>query len=102
MKVLLTFTGFHDPYSLGLVGEEQQAGPVLSLMQAKSFDHLMLISTPSTQTNAVETRDILKELLPSLGISVIHAPLNDPTDYSAILRGNRSDPRVEMGAGQRS
>lgn len=26
MKVLLTFTGFHDPYGVGLVGDEEQAG----------------------------------------------------------------------------
>lgn len=30
MKVLLTFTGFQDPYSIGLVGQEEQPGPILS------------------------------------------------------------------------
>ena len=37
MKILLTFTGFHDPYSLGLVGEEEQPGPILSLVGAVTF-----------------------------------------------------------------
>ena len=31
MDVLLTFTGFHDPYAIGLVGQEEQPGPILSL-----------------------------------------------------------------------
>ena len=32
MKILLTFTGFHGPYPLGLVGEEEQSGPILFLV----------------------------------------------------------------------
>ena len=31
MNILLTFTGFHDPYALGLMGGEEVPGPVLSL-----------------------------------------------------------------------
>ncbi len=34
MKTLLTFTGFHDPYSRGLIGEQEQLGPILSLVEA--------------------------------------------------------------------
>ena len=45
MRVLATYTGFHDPYSLGLVGEEQQAGPIISLVNARAFDHVVQIST---------------------------------------------------------
>jgi hypothetical protein len=32
MDVLLTFTGFHDPYFKGLVDQEEQPGPILSLL----------------------------------------------------------------------
>jgi hypothetical protein len=42
MKILLTFTGFHDPYAVGLVGEDEQPGPILSLVGAKSFDRVVL------------------------------------------------------------
>jgi hypothetical protein len=49
MKVLLTFTGFHDPYVIGLVGQEEQPGPILSLVGARSFDRVILFSTPNTE-----------------------------------------------------
>ena len=55
MRVLVTFTEFHDPYSLGLVGEEQQAGQIISLVNARSFDHIVLISTSNTQENTTAT-----------------------------------------------
>jgi len=42
MNVLLTFTGFHDPYFKGLVDEEEQPGPILSLLTTRSFDHIFL------------------------------------------------------------
>lgn len=71
MRVLLTFTGFHDPYSLGLVGDEQQAGPVVSLAQVKPFDHVMLISTSNTRQNTTKTKAVLTALKPDLGISVV-------------------------------
>ena len=35
MDVLLTFTGFHDPYFKGLVDQEEQPGPILSLLHRK-------------------------------------------------------------------
>jgi len=50
-KLLFTFTGFQDPYSLGLVGEDEQPGPILSLLRTKSFDKIILFSTPRTEKN---------------------------------------------------
>jgi len=38
MKVLLTFAGFHDPYAVGLVGQKEQAGLIVSFIRAISFD----------------------------------------------------------------
>ncbi len=40
-KLLLTFTGFQDPYSLGLVGEDEQPGPILSLLRTIIFRYKM-------------------------------------------------------------
>jgi len=90
MRVLVTFTGFHDPYSLGLVGEEQQAGPIISLVNARSFDHVVLISTPNTQENTTTTESVVKALHPELGVSIIDAELGDPTNYAEILRALRT------------
>ena len=38
MNILLTFTGFHDPYTLGLIGGEEVPGPILSLLSVRTFD----------------------------------------------------------------
>ena len=59
MDVLLTFTGFHDPYFKGLVDQEEQPGPILSLLSARSFDHIFLFDTPSTHGVTQETKDVI-------------------------------------------
>jgi DNA-binding NtrC family response regulator len=87
LRILLTFTGFHDPYSKGLVGEDEQPGPVLSLLQARSFDLVYLLSTPNTERNTAATAAALKE---RVDLKVVALPLQDPTDYSAILKHLRS------------
>jgi len=93
MKILLTFTGFHDPYAMGLVGEEEQPGPILSLAAAMSFDRIILFSTPSTEKHTSATGDALRSLYPSIEIEVRDLALGDPTDYVAILRGLRAHIR---------
>ncbi|WJW74725.1 sigma 54-interacting transcriptional regulator [Thiohalobacter sp. IOR34] len=96
MKILLTFTGFHDPYSLGLVGEEQQAGPILSLVKARPFDHVVLISTLNTRENTAATESALRASNPGIEISIIDAALSDPTDYIEILRVLRTKVRPTL------
>lgn len=86
MKTLLTFAGFHDPYSVGLVGQEQQPGPILSLAMARPFDRIVLFSTPSVQQHTRETADALKSSCPDSAVTTIDLPLRDPTDYVPILR----------------
>lgn len=90
INVLLTFTGFHDPYSLGLIGQEEQTGPILSLLAARSFNQVILFSTPRTEKNTEATRDAIKTLYPKTIAETRYLPLDDPTDYIAILRNLRS------------
>jgi len=90
MQVLLTFTGFHDPYVKGLVGQEEQLGPILSLVNVRSFEHIILFSTPSTVEHTQATKDALETLHPELMVEMRDLPLDDPTDYNAILRGLRT------------
>lgn len=78
------------PYSLGLVGDEQQAGPIVSLVNARRFDHVVLTSTPNTYENTTATESVLKGLNPKLGISIIEGGLSDPTDCAEILSALRS------------
>ena len=47
-RILLTFTGFHDPFSAGAIAGTEQEGPVLSLVRAVPFDHIILFGTPGT------------------------------------------------------
>ena len=93
MDVLLTFTGFHDPYFKGLVGQEEQPGPILSLLTARSFDQVILFSTPKTDQVTLETQDAISALYPEIDINILDMPLDDPTDYAGILKGLREHVR---------
>jgi transcriptional regulator with AAA-type ATPase domain len=89
MNILLTFTGFHDPYSVGLVGQEEQPGPILSLARAYTFDRIILFSTPNTENNTAGTQLALQNGKSSPAVEIRHIPLADPTEYFGILNGLR-------------
>lgn len=93
MDVLLTFTGFHDPYFKGLVDEEEQVGPILSLLSAKPFDHVFLFSTPSTEDLTEETRGAINSLYPGASVEILEVNADDPTDYSEIIISLRNHVR---------
>src|SRR4030043_1140954 len=93
MNVLLTFTGFHDPYAVGLIGQEEQAGPILSLIATIPFDRVILFSTPRTEKNTSATQDGFGSLYPKMVVEVRDVPLDDPTDYITILRALRTHIR---------
>lgn len=84
--VLLTFTGFHDPYVKGLVGQDEQPGPVMSVARARLFDHIILYSTPNTTDLTRETMAALKNACPNSKVETREVPLDDQTDCFAILR----------------
>ena len=85
MRTLLTFTGFHDPYAMGLIADEEQPGPILSLINARQFERVVLFSTARVETNSRGTLDAIRELHPSIKVEVRDLSLEDPTDYAAIL-----------------
>lgn len=84
-RALLTFTGFHDPYSKGLVGQEDQRGPILSLVAEEAFDRIILFSTPATENITLATETELAQIAPDTTTEIRDVPLGDPTDYRAIL-----------------
>ena len=90
-RILLTFTGFHDPYSRGLIGDEEQAGPILSLARSRSFDEIVLISTPNTEEHTKATAAALAAAVPLPAVRTIYLLLQDPTDYRAILAALRGE-----------
>lgn len=89
MDVLLTFTGFHDPFFKGLVNHEEQPGPILSLLSSRSFDHVFLFDTPGTQMLTKQTCDAISNLYHGCKVHILNINLDDPTDYEAILNGLR-------------
>ncbi len=89
MDVLLTFTGFHDPYAKGLVGEEHQPGPILSLLSARMFNQVYLFDTPGTREVTRKTEEAISKLHTNTQIRIIQMNLDDPTDYTQILYGLR-------------
>lgn len=93
MNVLLTFTGFNDPYSKGLIGQEDQPGPILSLATAKSFDRIILFSTPSTREITLNTQSALNSVCRTTDIEIRDIPVDDPTDYAFILKELRKHIR---------
>jgi transcriptional regulator with PAS, ATPase and Fis domain len=86
MDVLLTFTGFHDPYSSSLVEREEQAGPILSLARTRRFSRIFLFSTPNTEVISVATQDALRVVSPNSVVEIRRLLLADPTDYLVILK----------------
>jgi len=86
MKALLTFTGFHDPFSPTVVEKRKQAGPILSLVDAVGFDRVILFDTPGTAENTKQTLETLRQRRPSIPTEVHSATdLADPTDHLRIL-----------------
>jgi DNA-binding NtrC family response regulator len=97
--VLITFTGFHDPYSLGLVDEEEQPGPILTLVRERPFARIILFSTPNTSKNSEGTRAAIESQFRETEVEVLSLPLDDPTDYAAImslLRKHLKELRVAL------
>ncbi len=100
MNVLLTFTGFQDPYSKSLQSENDQTGPILSLLAVREFDRVVLFSTPNTIERSNQTMAAIHERHPSVVVELGHVELTDPTDYLEILRGlRRVIGALDLGAG---
>ena len=90
MDVLLTFTGFHDPYFKGLVDQEDRPGPILSLLTTRSFDRIILFDTLGTKKITLETKDSIDHLYPGSKVRIIELAIEDPTNYKKIFKGLRA------------
>lgn len=87
MNILLSFTGFNDPFSKGLVEQEEQPGPILSVLKAKTFQSVYLFDTPATREASSNTKEAIKNLYPECTVHVLDMKLSDPTNYHDIFRG---------------
>ncbi|MDD4018268.1 MAG: sigma-54 dependent transcriptional regulator [Kiritimatiellae bacterium] len=94
MKILLTFTGFHDPYCASVIDGAQQGGPILSMLEARSIDVIMLFNTPGATKHTEATLEALRKSYPNISLDVKELPnLADPTDHIQILRYLRNHTR---------
>lgn len=100
MDVLLTFTGFHDPFFAGLIDQEEQPGPILSLLSSRAFEQVYLFDTPGTRKSTKATRSAISRLHPGTQVQVLDTNLEDPTDYRQIFKVLRAHvPQIADKAG---
>jgi transcriptional regulator of acetoin/glycerol metabolism len=90
MKILLTFTGVHDPFAEISGAGEKMAGPVLTVSSARQFDCVHLFSTPATAANATQTKEELQKRNNSLTVEICDVPLKDPANRLGIPKQLKS------------
>ena len=85
-RVLLTFTGFHDPFVETGTEGVRHTGPVLTVVAERQFDAVYLFSTPKAAEISEATRAAIEEKHPAIQVEIRDVPLKDPTNYLGILR----------------
>jgi transcriptional regulator with PAS, ATPase and Fis domain len=93
VDVLLSFTGFHDPFFAGLVDQEEQPGPILSLLSTRSFEQVYLFDTPTTRKITKATKSAISQLHRDTQVDILDTNLDDPTEYREIFKVLRSHVR---------
>jgi len=74
-QILLTFVGPQDPHRLSLVGNEQVAGPVLTLTRSRRFDRVYLLATADTHRAAERLQEALRTEDPGVRTRLIDTEL---------------------------
>ena len=92
-RVLLSFTGFHDPFAPSVIEGQMDAGPVLSVLAERAFDLVFLFSTPRTIEITEQTQKEINKRHKTTAVEIINLPLKDPTNYLGILRQLRMNFR---------
>ncbi len=90
MKILLTFTGVHDPFAKNSIAGEKEAGPVLTVTSARQFDCVHLFSTPATAEISAQTKEELQKRNQSLTVEICHVPLKDTANPLGISKQLKS------------
>jgi DNA-binding NtrC family response regulator len=90
LKILLTFTGFHDPFAASPATGEMRTGPILTVLSERSFDRVYLFTTPKAAEISEKTAAAITERHPGVKVEILEVPLKDPTNYLGILRQLRS------------
>ncbi len=94
MEVLLTFVGYHDPYYKGPLENEELKGPILYLLSLKSFDRVILFTTPNTIDITRDTSRAIQKSFKQMDAEMVDCDIEDPTDYGQILSSIRNKFKV--------
>jgi transcriptional regulator with AAA-type ATPase domain len=84
MDVLIAFAGPRDPYVSGLASQEEP-GPLLTLLRARRFERILLLSTPLTAAAAQASAEAVGTEMPECEVELREIPLYDHASYSEIL-----------------
>jgi transcriptional regulator with AAA-type ATPase domain len=95
MRILLSFVGSQDPYSLKRPNDGKRPGPLMNVVREREFEKVALFHTRDEESakRAVNTAIELKNLRCELDPIVIPLEIDDPTNYEQILRELR--PRLD-------
>ena len=93
--VLFSFVGNHDP--LSLPGPNDDPGPVLSLLQSRAIDHVVLLITGGDYTErAVTIQQAAQHTIGAPTCSFVQLPIENVVDYEEIFGAlSAALPRAE-------
>lgn len=94
MEILLSFTGFHDPFAETALDGDLQAGPILTVVAERIFSKVCLFQTPKLAERTEATKSAIEERQPGVEVEILEVPLADPTNYLGILRQLRKHFRA--------
>jgi len=74
-STLISFIGPHDPFTSGPVAGQEVLGPVLQILRARPFTHLILLDRPGSSEAVVRSREAVAQEHPDLKIEVVGTTL---------------------------
>jgi DNA-binding NtrC family response regulator len=86
---LLSFVGYRDPHYTDGLDDGRQKGPLLTLLDERKFDRVVLFSRPHRFEQLARTRQALRELHPKLAVEIEELDLSDSTYHPHILAALR-------------
>jgi transcriptional regulator with AAA-type ATPase domain len=86
---LLTFASQRDPHYTERHEDGRMKGPVLTVLDERKFDRVVLFSRPHRRDQAERTRAVLRERQPRLEVELCELPISDSTHHPEILAALR-------------
>lgn len=84
-RVLISFAGLRDPDYAEPHEDGRCKGPILTVLDARHYDRVILLARPFREENAERTRRVLRELHPSLPVELLPVGIQDATNHPEIL-----------------